>query len=138
MGIDILASWKVFESGVIFNDGIRKLGRTVLFQCTFYNFLFEDKWNKGSLLERMAESEMKREGGQGVDHDPIKWAGVFLSKNNNEKERLYLPQCGHGHNSVPKGCRNGCEVGVFNIFLGVEHDSSKYNDGHGKRKYKKA
>lgn len=42
-----------------------------------------------------------------------------------------LPKGGHSDNGVPKGCRNGSEVSFVDIFLSIEHDSGKDDDGHG-------
>lgn len=49
-----------------------------------------------------------------------------------------LPESSHGDNGVPKSSGNGGEIGVFHIFLSVEHNSGENDDGHGQWKNEKA
>ena len=49
-----------------------------------------------------------------------------------------LPQRRHGDYSVPKGSRNGDEIGAFDVLLCVEHDGGEDDDGHSQWEHQKA
>ena len=52
--------------------------------------------------------------------------------------RRYVPEGGHGDDGVPEGGRNGGEIGVGDVLLGVEHDGGEDDDGHGQREDEEA
>lgn len=50
---------------------------------------------------------------------------------NETRTPIHLPKRCHCYNSVPESSWYRCEIGAFDIFLGIEHHRGEYNDGHG-------
>ena len=49
-----------------------------------------------------------------IEHGEHKFARI---------EHIFLPECCHGDNSVPKSSRNAVELCIRNILLSIEHNS---------------